>query len=142
MAQIAGIAALRIMIVEDEGIIANEIESMLQRAGYEVAGIAASSEEVFAKVPELHPDLILMDIHIDGLLDGIQTAAKLLERFDIPIIYLSAYTDPETIARATATGAFEFLTKPLNRAKLVTAIEGATQRHCAAGGNSARAKAS
>ncbi len=63
-------------------------------AGYEVAGIAASSEEVFAKVPELHPDLILMDIHIDGLLDGIQTAAKLLERFDILIVHLSAYTDP------------------------------------------------
>jgi CheY-like chemotaxis protein len=125
--------AVSILIVEDEGIIAHYIDSALRRAGHGVAGIAASSDEVFANVRECRPDLILMDIHIDGPMDGIQTAAQLMETSDIPIIYLSAYTDRLTLERAKATGASDFLSKPINALKLLTAVDGAIEKHRAAG---------
>lgn len=131
MTQTTGIAH-RILIVEDEGIVANHIESLLEKAGYEVAGIAASSAEVFANIRERVPDLILMDIHIDGPVDGIQTAVKILENFNIPIIYLSAYTDQQTMDRARATGSFEFLSKPVNWGKLSAAVDGTLKKHRAA----------
>ena len=130
-----GFAALRILIVEDEGIIADDIASRLKRAGYEVTAIAASAEEVFAGWRESRPDLILMDIHIDGPMDGIQTAARLRETSDIPIVFLSAHADRETMGRAEATGAFAFVTKPIQSVKLMTAIEEAAQRHRGAGGD-------
>ena len=107
--QIARVSPARILIVEDEGLIASDIEAVLKRAGYKISGIAASSEEVFANIEAQHPDLILMDVHIDGPLDGIQTVAKLRETFAIPIIYLSAQVNRQTLDRARATGTFEFL---------------------------------
>lgn len=128
MTQLPGVAA-RILIVEDEGIIANHIASLLQKAGYEVAGIAASSEEVFAIIVERPPDLILMDIHIDGLLDGIETAEKILQNLSIPIVYLSAYSDRLTIDRAKATGPFQFLTKPIDWTRLFASIDEAIEKH-------------
>jgi CheY-like chemotaxis protein len=114
--ELAAIAP-RILIVEDEGIIADHVASVLRKAGYEVAGIAASSQEVFANISERLPDLILMDIHIDGLMDGIKTAEKVLESLVIPIVYLSAHSDELTVNRAKATGPFQFLTKPIDWTK-------------------------
>ncbi len=119
----------RILIVEDEGIVANHISSVLTGAGYEVVGIAASSEETFAIIRAQIPDVILMDIHIEGLMDGIETAEKVLEDRVIPIIYLSAHTDCLTVDRAKATGPFQFLTKPINWAKLFEAIGEAIAKH-------------
>src|ERR1700761_2379592 len=110
----ANAAAAKILIVEDEGIIADNIATSLSRSGYKVAGIAASSEEAFAILPESTPDLVLMDIRIKGELDGIEPARKLRDLFDIPVIYLTAHTDPETINRAKLTGGFGFLTKPID----------------------------
>jgi CheY-like chemotaxis protein len=126
--QTAGTAE-RILIVEDEGMIAHHIASVLEKAGYKIAGIAASSEEVFAIITEQPPDLILMDIHIDGLLDGIETAEKVLENLAIPIIFLSAYTDQLTVDRAKTAGTFEFLSKPVNWPKLLAAITETLERH-------------
>ena len=123
------ITAARILIVEDEGIIAGHIASRLVKTGYEVAGIAESSEEALAKTEELKPELILMDIRIKGAMDGIDTAAKLRERYDIPVIYLTAHTDQQTIDRAKLTGAFGFLTKPIHHTSLATAIEMAIHKH-------------
>jgi len=123
----AGIAPFRILIVEDEGIIANDIACRLLSAGYEVTGIAVSSEEVLSTLRDSRPDLILMDIRIEGAMDGIQTAAKIRETFDIPIIYLSAHTDRETMGRIGAGGG-PILTKPFSSAELVTAIKGTLQR--------------
>jgi DNA-binding response OmpR family regulator len=125
------VAALRILIVEDEGMIADYIESMLQTAGYDVPGMASSANEVFAMVAELQPDLILMDIHIDGPLDGIQAAVKLREKYDVPIIYLSGYSDKQTAERARTTGG-EILSKPVDQAKLLAAINQTLARHRAA----------
>lgn len=123
------IAPPRILIVEDEGIIAENIASRLLKCGYKVAGIAESSEEALAKVPESKPDLVLMDIHIKGAMDGIETTKKLREHFDIPVIYLTAHTDPQTIDRAKMTGVFGFLTKPIDHRTLATTIEMATHKH-------------
>jgi PAS domain S-box-containing protein len=119
----------RILIVEDEGIIAGHIASRLLKTGYSVAGIAESSDEAIATVREVSPDLILMDIRIKGSLDGIQTAAKVREDSDIPIIYLTAHTDQSTVDRAKMTEAFGFLTKPVHQTSLATSIEMAIHKH-------------
>ena len=123
------IKAARIMIVEDEGIIAGHIASRLLKTGYEIAGIAESSEQALAMIPELMPELILMDIRIKGSMDGIQTAEKLRERFDIPVVYLTAHTDQQTLDRAKTTGAFGFLTKPVHHTSLSIAVEMAIHKH-------------
>src|SRR3979409_2070668 len=112
----------RILIVEDEGIIADHIASQLGLAGYEVAGVADCSEEALAKTVQLKPNLILMDIRIKGAMDGIETVAALPDR-DIPVIYLSAHTDSKTIDRAKVTGASGLLTKPINHTYLRISIE-------------------
>jgi hypothetical protein len=119
----------RILIVEDEGIIASHIASRLARTGYAVAGVAESSEEALARVDEVKPDLVLMDIRIKGAMDGIETTAKLRQTHDIPVIYLTAHTDQQTIDRAKVTGAFGFLTKPIHHTSLATAIEMAIHKH-------------
>lgn len=122
-------APANILIVEDEGIIADNIASRLLKSGYKVAGIVDSAEEALRKVPLSKPDLVLMDIHIKGSLDGIETTKKLRERYDIPVIYLTAHTDPQTINRAKMTGGFGFLTKPIDHRTLATTIEMATHKH-------------
>jgi two-component system cell cycle sensor histidine kinase/response regulator CckA len=122
-------AGSKILIVEDEGIIADNIASRLSKSGYEVTGIAQSSEEALAIVPVSNPDLVLMDIHIKGELDGIETTKKLRERFDIPVIYLTAHTDSKTVDRAKLTEGSGFLTKPVDHRTLATTIEMATHKH-------------
>ena len=89
------ITGIRILIVEDEGIIANHIASLLTKTGYQVAGIAESSEEALEKVAELNAELVLMDIRIKGEMDGIETATRIRGQFDIPVIYLTAHSDQE-----------------------------------------------
>ncbi len=119
----------RILIVEDEGMIANHLASRLSIAGYEVTGIAQSAEEALTQIKERAPELILMDIHIKGLMDGIDAAAALRERYDVPVIYLTAHSDQVTIDRAKMTGAAGFLTKPIQYAALGHAIEMALNNH-------------
>jgi two-component system, cell cycle sensor histidine kinase and response regulator CckA len=121
--------ASRILIVEDEGIIAGHIASRLARTGYDVVGVAESSEEALRKIDEVKPDLVLMDIRIKGSLDGVQTTAKMRQTHDIPVIYLTAHTDQQTVDRAKVTGAFGFLTKPIHHTSLATAIEMAIHKH-------------
>jgi len=119
----------RILIVEDEGIIAQHISDRLEKNGYEVAGVAESSEEALARTAELRPDLILMDIHIKGALDGIETAAAIHRTFDVPVIYLTAHSDRQIVDRAKISGAFAFLTKPIHHTNLATSIEMALHKH-------------
>jgi CheY-like chemotaxis protein len=119
----------RILIVEEEGIIAARIASSLTRLGYQSVGIAESSEEALAKTWDLRPGLILMDIHIKGVSDGIETTAELLDKFDIPVIYLTAHADQQTSARAKTTGASGLLMKPISDANLTVSIEMAINKH-------------
>jgi two-component system cell cycle sensor histidine kinase/response regulator CckA len=119
----------RILIVEDEGLIARDMAGRLERAGYAVVGIADSGEEALLKVAELKPELIVMDIRINGDMDGVETATKVRERFDVPIIYLTAHNDRKTLERAKLTAPYGFLTKPLQQSTLQDSIEFAIYKH-------------
>jgi two-component system cell cycle sensor histidine kinase/response regulator CckA len=122
-------AAAKILIVEDEGLIAEGIESSLRKAGYHVAGTAGSGLEALEQIAGNKPDLILMDIHLQGAMDGIELAGRVKEKFDIPVIYLTAHCDLDTVRRANLTGPFAYLAKPVLPASLSPAIEVALERH-------------
>jgi PAS domain S-box-containing protein len=118
-----------ILVVEDEKIVAKDIEKSLRRMGYDVAGTAASAEEALRCAARRCPDLVLMDIRIKGERDGIETAKVLRRRFDVPVIYLSAYADDETVGRARATEPYGYIVKPFKAAELRSAIEIALFKH-------------
>ena len=114
---------IKILIVEDESIIAMELEERLTQLGYEVTGIAADSKTALQKVETQHPDIVMMDIHIQGPRDGIETAGEIRERFSIPVIYLTAHAEPATLQRAKATEPYGYLVKPFRAQELQAAIE-------------------
>ena len=119
----------KIVIVEDEGLIAADLQGRLERAGYKVPGVAASGGEALEVIRSQSPDLVLMDIRLSGALDGIQTAEKVRREFDIPVVYLTAYEDRETLQRASQTQAFGYIKKPLVSASLEGSIEMALAKH-------------
>ena len=116
-------AGRRILIVEDEGIVAKDIEAKLTRLGYAVAGIARSGVEAVRLAEESDPDLVLMDINLNGGPDGIQTAAQIQKRTSVPLVYLTAFADDRTMARARATKPFAYLFKPFEEREVRSAIE-------------------
>jgi len=118
-----------IMVVEDERVVANDLEETLIRLGYEVAATTGSGEECLRLAPSGKPDLVLMDIRIKGSLDGIETTARLKAQLDVPVIYLTAYADDETLARARRTEAHGYLLKPFRASELKSAIEIALFKH-------------
>ena len=118
-----------VLIVEDEGIIAENIRELLISLGYDAFAIARTSEEAVALASERCPDIVLMDIRIKGKSDGIATAELLGERFDVPVIYLTAHADEATIERAKKTEPFGYLMKPVKPAELSSAIEIARYKH-------------
>jgi PAS domain S-box-containing protein len=119
----------RILIVEDEPATAAHIEARLRLLGYEVPALATSGEEALQQVPDIRPDLLLMDIQLADELDGIETARQIQSQFDIPIIYLSAYDDDETLQRARITEPFGYLLKPFSERELHNTIEIALYKH-------------
>ena len=118
-----------ILIVEDEGIVAADLALKLEQLGYEVAGSAASGEEAVALVIRNHPDLVLMDIWLKGPMDGIEAADVIRRGHDVPVIYLTAHSDPATLARAKVTGPFGYILKPFEQREMATQIEMALYRH-------------
>src|SRR5262245_25297983 len=118
-----------ILIVEDESIVAHDIQQTLTACGYGPLNIAASAEEAIARASELCPDVVLMDIRIKGSLDGLETAKLLQQRFDVPIVYLTAHDDVATIERARETHPQAYLLKPVKAAELRAAIELALDNH-------------
>lgn len=119
----------RVFITEDERLVAISLQWKLNSLGYDVVGIASSGQETIEKIIETHPDLILMDIKLKGSLDGIETADQLRSKFDIPIIYLTAYDDDATLQRAKITEPFGYLLKPYQARDLRTTIEMALYKH-------------
>ena len=119
----------KIVIVEDEGIIAADLRGRLTSVGYSVAAIAASGNEALRLIRQTSPDLVLMDIRIKGNQDGIQVAQRVHEEFDIPVVYLTAYDDRGTLERATATQAYGYIKKPIASASLQGSIELALAKH-------------
>ena len=119
---------IKILIVEDESILALGLKKKLENLGYSVTGIAASGNETFNKVSVNKPDLILMDIVIKGDIDGIETAAELNKTERIPVIYLTAYADDEILKRAATTEPYGYILKPYKEKELKANIEMAIYR--------------
>jgi two-component system, cell cycle sensor histidine kinase and response regulator CckA len=115
--------AVQVLIVEDERIVAGDLRSRLRRMGYRVCGIASTGADAIRLADEHHPDLVLMDIRLDGTMDGIQAADTIKKRHNLPIIYLSAYADQSTVERAKVTEPFGYLLKPFEDSELRTTIE-------------------
>ena len=113
----------KILIVEDEGIVAKNIQVMLTDLGYGISEFVLSGEAAVKKAEEMQPDLILMDIKIKGDLDGIKTAKKIQELFDTPIVFLTAYMDEATLKRAKMIEPYGYLLKPIGEKELYTTIE-------------------
>ena len=122
-------ARVDVMVVEDEAIVAKDIQRQLTRFGYGVAALASSGEEAVEKAAQVHPDLVLMDIRLKGELDGIQATQEIRRQSDIPVVYLTAYADEQTAERAKATEPNGYLLKPFEGRELQMAIEIAVQRH-------------
>lgn len=119
----------RILVVEDEAIVAADIRRNLIDLGYEVMETASSAEEAIARASEMRPDLALMDIHIKGDLDGIETAEILRKRFRVPVIYVTAYADEMTVERAKKTEPQGYLLKPIKISELRSVVEIGLYKH-------------
>lgn len=116
----------RILIVEDESIIALELKNLLEGLGYRVVDLVMSGERALERARELSPDLVLMDVVLKGKLDGIETARQIP---DIPVIFLTAHTDDQTLQRAKVSGSFGYLVKPFQVRDLRITIEMGLYKH-------------
>lgn len=121
--------AINILIVEDELLIAKNLSHKLENLGYQIVGIVSSGADAIQRAGEMEPDLILMDIVIKGDIDGIETAVIINQKFDIPIIYTTAYADDETLQRAENTGSYGYLLKPFKQRELHATIKIALSKH-------------
>jgi DNA-binding NtrC family response regulator len=119
----------RILIVEDERVVAEDLRDILTGLGYSVTGVVSSGAAAIAQSLEDRPDIVLMDIHIQGEMDGTVAALELRERYNIPVIYLTAHADGETVARAKNASPLGYVTKPFQEAALHASIEIALHRH-------------
>ena len=113
----------RVLIVEDEHLIALGLRRRLTAMGHTVVGLAASGEEAVARADVLQPDVILMDICLRGAMDGVEAARSIRARAPIPVIYLSAFMDAPTLTRARQTVPVGYLVKPVSDQALRTAVE-------------------
>lgn len=119
----------KILIVEDESIIAEDISDSLISLGYRITGMVYSGEEAIEAAAKCRPDLVLMDVNLQGEIDGITAAAEIRARFQIPVVYLTAYADENTLRRVNATKPFGYIVKPFEEKNLHTTIQLALHRH-------------
>jgi len=119
----------QILIVEDEPIVADDIKMTLHKLGYAVPAIASSGKEAIKKTEEIHPDLVLMDIVLKGKMDGIEATRIIRSRFDIPVIYLTAFADKKILERAKITEPYGYIIKPFEDRELKSTIEIALYKH-------------
>ena len=119
---------VKILLVEDERIEAMDIKQTLESFGYEVPYVTSSGEDAIEKAPAILPDLILMDIILNGKIDGIQVANE-IEKLDIPVIYLTAHTEESTVQKAKLTDPYGYIIKPYEQKDLKNAIDIAIYKH-------------
>jgi PAS domain S-box-containing protein len=124
-----GMSEVKILIVEDESIVAMDIKHRAEGLGYEVTAITPSGEEALENVVSNRPDLVLMDIVLKGEMDGIEAAQKIRDAYDIPVVYLTAYSDERTLKRAKITEPFGYIIKPFEDRELHSAVEVALYKH-------------
>lgn len=118
----------KILIVEDEGITALHLRNTLEGLGYDIVGISSYGDDAINKAAEARPDLVLMDIVLKGIVDGIDAAEKIRAILNVPVIYLTAHADDSTLQRAKLTGPFGYIVKPFSERDLSIAIEFALYR--------------
>lgn len=122
-------SSARILIVEDEMIVASDLQTSLRRLGYSVEDIATTGEEAVEKAAATLPDLLLVDIKLKGSMNGIDAARRINEHREVPIVYLSAFSDKATLDRAKTTEPYGYLVKPFNTQELGTTLETALHKH-------------
>ena len=118
-----------ILIVEDESIVAKDIQHSLKKLGYTVVGICSTGEDAIKTAEDVKPDLVLMDIMLKGEMSGIEAAGQIREKFNIPIIYLTAYADESTLSKAKVSEPYGYIIKPFKEIDLHTSIEMAIYKH-------------
>ncbi|AKB86121.1 response regulator [Methanococcoides methylutens] len=118
-----------ILVVEDENIVALSIKKKLELMGYSVIDTASSGEDAVVKADLFYPDLVLMDVMLRGEMDGIEAAKMIREKFDIPVIFLTAYTDDKTLERAKMAEPYGYISKPFKEQDLKSNIEMALHKH-------------
>lgn len=116
---------LKILIIEDEVFIGLSLEAELSRAGYDITGIAATGDEAIRKAAETVPDILLMDIHLAGDMDGMEAAKTIRENGDIPVIFMSGYADEIIQVRADSFNPIAFLIKPVKMQQLIQILKDA-----------------
>ena len=119
----------KILIVEDEKIVAKDIQYSLENLGYTIPAIVSSGEAAIEKMSKTCPDLVLMDIKLKGDMDGVEASEQIQVRFDIPIVYLTAYSDEKLLKRARITEPFGYVIKPFKERELLSMIEMALYKH-------------
>jgi signal transduction histidine kinase len=117
-----------VMVVEDERVVAMHLRQQLSRLGYHVPAMATSGPQALRLIQECRPDVVLMDIHIEGDLDGIETAARIPSDLHVPVIYLTAYSEEPTLERARATKPYGYLLKPFSERELHASIQMVLER--------------
>lgn len=122
-------APIRVLIVEDDALIAEDLKRRLIMAGHTVCGIASNGEEALNMAVRLRPKLVLMDIHLNGEMDGIEAAGRIRRRIRVPLVYLTAHADDETLGRAKDTEPVGYVVKPFTQCQLHSAIEMAICTH-------------
>jgi two-component system, response regulator PdtaR len=120
-----GTAGPRILIVEDERIVARDFQGMLKELGFGNSDLACSGEEALRKIDETPPDLVFMDIKLKRDMDGIETAFRVRARYDMPVVFMSAMTDTETRGRAASIGRVFYITKPLRENEIAAVLKSA-----------------
>jgi PAS domain S-box-containing protein len=119
----------KVLIVEDEAIISLDIKRLLSSSGYGVAAVAATSEQAIRAIETTPPDLVLMDIHLKGTKDGIETALQIRDTFRLPVVFVTAHADKATLERARETEPFGYIVKPISALSLTSTIEMALHKH-------------
>jgi two-component system, response regulator PdtaR len=112
-----------IMVVEDENIIALDIKNRLRRLGYNIIAVVPNGEEAIRVAEELKPDLVLMDILLRGNMNGVEAARRITEDTDIPVIFLSSFSDEDTLRQADQVSHYGYLIKPFNEKELIIKID-------------------
>jgi PAS domain S-box-containing protein len=119
----------RVLIVEDEAIISMDIKRLLSVSGYIVAAVAATADQTIQAIETSDPDLVLMDIHLKGSMDGIETAMQVRHKFKLPVVFVTAHADKQTLERARQTEPFGYIVKPISALSLTSTIEMALHKH-------------
>lgn len=121
--------SMNILVVEDESIVAKDIQVCLRKLGYEVVGVESTGEKAIETANDTKPDLVMMDIMLKGDMSGIEAAESIRKAHDIPVIFLTAYTDKDTVNKAKETEPYGYIIKPFKEIDIQTAIEIAVYKH-------------